>query len=445
VTRIRLLAGVVAVTTSLSACAWGQIGANAAHDSWNRWETSLTTANVGRLRIAWQAEESVAQLTPVMANGLVYAGHTNEVDAFAADGGTGCSGTPRTCRPQWTASFGHAVTNTSIAVVDGAHLFVTAVSGSGFELAAFDALGAAHCSGHPKRCSPVWTSTFGDNRFGYVMAPVVADGRVFVAYTGFTAGGLLVFDEAGRTACSGTPTTCAPTNVIPSTSGAGIPAIDGGWVYAGRSVDGGVFDESELASCGDSCVPSFHLAAEQPNVQGGLLYKVNASVEAYDATGRTNCGGTPVTCQPVWRATGLFSAGSTQYPTLAAGRLFVIGGNERQIGVFDAPGIRGCDTLASRNCSPLATIDLPGIGSASSATANLLFVSSWLGNSTHDVILSSYDVHGVEGCGGPPPTCTSVASLTLPGFVTTGQPAIAGGRIAIAGGSGALAVLTVAP
>ena len=94
------------------------------------------------------------------------------LSAFDAAGVTGCSGAPKTCTPLWTAepveggvSAGHRF------VVDGV-LYVI----SGRVLAAYDASGTTGCSGTPKTCEPLWTAEVGGSS-----TPAVVDG---VLYTG---------------------------------------------------------------------------------------------------------------------------------------------------------------------------------------------------------------------------------------------------------------------
>src|SRR5262249_57641177 len=72
-------------------------------------------------------------------------------------GGTGCSGTPKTCTPLWTGTTG-SITYSSPAVVGG----VVYVAGTDGKLYAFSANGTTGCSGTPKTCTPLWTAAIAE-------------------------------------------------------------------------------------------------------------------------------------------------------------------------------------------------------------------------------------------------------------------------------------------
>src|SRR6266540_1381756 len=114
----------------------------------------------------------------------------------------------------WTAPATGAY-QSSPAVVDG----VVYVGATG--LLAYDAAGVTNCSGSPTVCSPLWTGPTGDSIYA---SPAVDDGAVYVADNDTN---LYAFDAAGVTNCSGSPTTCSP--LWTGTAGGSLvssPAVD---------------------------------------------------------------------------------------------------------------------------------------------------------------------------------------------------------------------------
>ncbi|MGZ4759134.1 MAG: outer membrane protein assembly factor BamB family protein, partial [Acidimicrobiales bacterium] len=159
-----------------------------------------------------------------VANGLVYAADGSQIVAFDVNGSSGCSGSPNVCSPLWSTS-----PPTSLAyggpAVSGGTLFV---AGYGGTIYAYDAAGTNGCSGSPKTCSPMWSASVGDTR----NTPAVSNGIVYVANV---AGALRAFDATGATGCSGSPKVCTPLwTYAPSVSGyvvTGSPAGANGVVY----------------------------------------------------------------------------------------------------------------------------------------------------------------------------------------------------------------------
>ncbi len=195
------------------------------------------------------------------------------LDAYDANGVTGCSGTPKTCSPLWTAALESGNSNSSPTVANG----IVYISDRG-NLYAFDANGVTGCSGTPKTCSPLWSSPYGDADVGDAdqSSPAVANGVVYTGGYGF----LHAFDANGVTGCSGTPKVCSPL-----------------W---------STFSESVEESFGS------------PVVANGLVYYFGG---AYDANGVTGCSGTPKVCSPLWEF------GNGRSPAIANGVLYVSGGH----------------------------------------------------------------------------------------------------------------------
>jgi outer membrane protein assembly factor BamB len=120
-----------------------------------------------------------AESTPAVTNGILYDGTLDgHLYAFDAGGNTNCSGTPRTCNPLWIATAGMpGQLVSSPAVANGV---VYAGSGDA-SLYAFDAAGITGCSGTPKSCSPLWSAVTGA---GVYSSPAVANGMVYVGSIG---------------------------------------------------------------------------------------------------------------------------------------------------------------------------------------------------------------------------------------------------------------------
>ena len=168
--------------------------------------------------------------SPAVSGGVVYTeSNDDKLFAFDANGSTGCSGTPATCTPLWTAALSGTPDDSSPAVANGA---VYAPSST---LQAFDANGVTNCSGTPKTCTPL--RSYNVTVLG--SSPSVANGLVFIGSTTNASPkvfGVEAFDATGHADCSGTPTVCSPL-WTGATGGplTASPAIANGKVYADDS------------------------------------------------------------------------------------------------------------------------------------------------------------------------------------------------------------------
>jgi hypothetical protein len=153
----------------------------------------------------WRADLGAfaAGQAPAVANGLVYvATGTGVVRVFDAAGARGCSGTPLVCQPLWTANVGVKLGLTTAAVTgDGLFVVTRTDNVTPSKLYAFDASGVRGCTGSPATCTPLWSANTG----GPGAPPAIANHVVYVA--GAT---LQSFDARGETSCAGTPKVCAP-------------------------------------------------------------------------------------------------------------------------------------------------------------------------------------------------------------------------------------------
>jgi hypothetical protein len=267
----------------------------------------------------------------VVANGVLYVPGYGDgiapnlggayVAAFGTAGTTGCTGTPVICVPMWTTtglpvSSGNdsspAIANGVIYIADGA------------TLDAFAADGSTGCSGAPKVCAPLWTGAMSGNEVNSA-APAVANGIVYVDNP---LSGLYAFDATGTRNCSASATgkTCAPLWNAPSAKGSGgAPAVANGVVYYSGSGTLAAFDATAATNCpGTGAVKTCTRAplwasaplaagylASSPAVANGVIYVSSTGgaggVYAYDAAGSRNCSvsdtansGAAKECSPLW-------------------------------------------------------------------------------------------------------------------------------------------------
>ena len=211
--------------------------------------------------------------SPAVANGVVYASSAF-LYAFDAAGKTGCSGTPKSCVPLWTATKGGA--HSSPAVANG----VVYVSSD--KLYAFDAAGKTGCSGTPKFCAPLWSALDWRRR-------------------GFVAGGR----ERGR--------------VCRLRRSQVVCVRRGGERRVVRA------RRSRVPRCGPR--PRARVVVSSPAVANGVVYigSDDHKLYAFDAAGNAGCSGTPKSCAPLWTATTGNAVLSS--PAVANGVVYV--GSER--------------------------------------------------------------------------------------------------------------------
>ena len=298
--------------------------------------------------------------SPVVANGVLYVPGYGDgiapnlggayVAAFDAAGASGCQGTPTICVPMWTTT-GLPVSsgNDGSPAVAGGVLYIA----NGATLDAFAATGSTGCSGTPKVCAPLWSGTMSGKETN-TAAPAVANGIVYVSNS---LSGLYAFDATGTTNCStdSTGKTCAPLWNAPSPTYGGAPAVANGVVY---EITGGgklvAFDATAPTNCpGTGTVktcaraPLWTSAAltsgyltSSPTVANGVVYVASSGggMYAYDAAGSLDCAasdtansGTSTTakaCSPLWDVAGPGVVGGGS-PAVVNGVLFInVTGND---------------------------------------------------------------------------------------------------------------------
>lgn len=369
---------------------------------------------------------------PVESNGVVYVGETNgNLDAYDANGASDCSGTPNLCSPLWTGSTGANGAASAPAVANGV---VYIVSADGSTLSAFEANGTTNCSGTPKVCQPLWTAP---TTPGGDSSAVVADGVVYIGSYGTLNGGRVeAFNANGVTNCSGAPKTCQPLWTSSSKVGFSTPAVTNGVVYA-TGEDGMLyaFSANGTTDCSGTpitCDPLWtggggtsndNLSPGAPTVSNGVVYYESATnLYAFAAGSGTHCSGSPTTCSPLWTA----AFGGDYFPSLAVdnGILYASSGAEGFLETFDANGVTNCSGTP-KACTPLWSYNV-SVMSPPSVADGLVFIG--LFNGDPDIGVAAFDAGGVTNCSGTPKVCNPLWIGPTSNAVT-GPPAIANGKI----------------
>jgi outer membrane protein assembly factor BamB len=358
---------------------------------------------------------------------VVYVGASGggNLYAFSAAGTTGCSGTPKTCKPLWTGTTG-AIELSSPAVAGGV-VYIAATDG---KLYAFSAAGTTGCSGTPKICKPLWTAAIAGAGTVGQSSPAVAGGVVYVS----AATTLYAFSATGTTGCSGTPKVCTPLWTATGAGGVWSPAVAGGAVYVG--VGAGRLDAFSAAGttgCSGTppsrtCTPLWTAVTggngfTTPTVANGVVYFGSGDTKLYAfsaAAGSTHCSGIPKTCTPLWTAATGNSISSA--PAVAAGAVYVSSG-DGTLYAFSATGTTGCSGTP-KVCTPLWTAAGAG-GPSSPAVANGVVYDGAAGK------VYAFSAAGTTGCSGTPPsrTCTPLWTAATAGNTTYASPAVANGMV----------------
>ena len=216
--------------------------------------------------------------------------------------------------------------------------------------------------------------------------------------------------------------------------GVTVPAMDAQHVFftSGPKAGPGVlegFDGDGGPDCAGSprvCKPLWLAnlpmpVASGPIVGNGMVF-VGGNVSntwtvlGFDAAGVRRCSGTPVVCQPLWRASWsggtsnaalyLMTAGDTLFAT--AEDLRSSAGSPSSVFAFDMTGAHGCSGTAPTTCAALFSVASGGGVVYPSVAAGLLFVPRSDG-------VGAYDATGVSGCTGTPKVCQPLWRAATPG------------------------------
>jgi hypothetical protein len=336
----------------------------------------------------------------------------------STDTSIGPSDVPALMINDWTGSLGSMPLS---PIVVGNRVFVTA----GHELYAFDT------SPNPCAWPPVLTCALWQGAIPGGYAPAYANGVVYVS-TGDHR--VYAFDGAGTVGCSAG--TCLPLRTYDNGSAiVGPPVVVNGMLYVVTGAGLMAFDASGKTNCSGtpvSCTPLWTAPitdqglgdqdltemGSAPAVADGKVYVDGNSVYVFDAAGTTNCAGVPKVCNPLWTSPQVTETRPS--PVVANGVLFT------GTTAYDATGTVNCSGVP-KTCLPLFTLQASNLLISPPAVANgVVFLAA------HDGNLDAFDATGHTGCGGTPAVCTPLWTASAAG----GTPAVANGIVYVAGGIG---------
>ena len=432
--------GVVAL--AFGGCDWTTFGYDAALTHGSS-DTAMNNANVSTVKQLFTANGAYS--SPVESGGVVYAGgQKGNLYAFDANGVTGCSGSPDLCSPLWTGATGPIAYGTP-AVANGVVYVVSdASSTSASTLYAFDAKGAANCSGSPTVCQPLWIApTTGSAG----TAPDVVNGVVYIGGSSVEA-----FDAKGVTDCSGTPKVCQPLWTSRSNASFTSPAVASGVLYTTGGTTGNdkvfAYSANGTTNCSGTptvCSPLWTgtmgttSSTSAPAVANGVVYAESndAKLFAFDAGGVTDCSGTPTTCSPLWSAA---LNGSPQFgssPAVANGVVYAPSGT---LQAFDANGVTNCSGTP-KTCAPLWSYNVSVYAASPSLANGLVFIGSLSGSQSNGFDFMGFDAKGKVDCSGTTHVCNPLWTGVASGVLTY-SAAIANGKVYVADSSFSLGLAT---
>ena len=363
---------------------------------------------------------NVVVSSPAVTGGMVYVGSEDgKLYVFRQTPDATCSGVPLVCPPLWTATLGGPVLS-SPAVVNGI-VYVGAD-----KLYAFDATGTTNCSGVPKTCAALWTTGFLSG--GAEASPTISANNVLYVLGG--GGVFYAFDGAGTTNCGGTPKVCNPLWSVDlgGNDGRSSAAIANGMVYVG-SFTGRLYAFKNTSSCSGTCSPLWTAPMgtrvwSSPAVDNKVVYigSDDGNLYAFDGTGTTNCSGSPKTCAPLWTAaTGGLDI-SLSSPAVANGVVY-LGSTDGKLYAFDATGTTNCSGTP-KTCAPVWTAPTTAeIRHSSPAVANGVV---YVGSQDHN--LYAFAADGTTNCAGTPKTCSPLW-VAPTGAGISSSPTIANGWV----------------
>jgi outer membrane protein assembly factor BamB len=251
-------------------------------------------------------------------------------------------------------------------------------------------------------------------------SPATADGVVYIASTD---GKLYAFEAvAGACGIALCPLWSAPIGV----GGESSPAVERGVVYVG-SGDGKLyaFDAHGKTNCGGTpvtCSPLWTGAtggtvSSSPVVAANVVYvgSSDGMVYAFDARGATNC--TSGACVPLWRAS---TAGPVVSSPAVADGVVYVGSDDGKLYAFDKDGTTNCTLQV---CLPMWTGTTGGpVSSSPSFADGVVYVGS------QDGVLYAFDAAGQAGCTGTPRSCQPQWTGTTGGPIAS-STAVANGVV----------------
>ncbi len=330
-------------------------------------------------------------------------------------------------------------TNLSEPVVAVGRIYVNAQNDSFY---AFSASGASGCSGSPSSCSPLWGASIGAS--GPVAVLAVADGLVYGVGGVGNSWGVYAFDASGQSNCSGTPVVCNPLweAALPQGAVGGV-SVANGKIYALAEPAAStmeVFDASGSSNCSGTpkvCSPLWTAPFSGPlpgalSVSGNVAYATAGStVFAFDANGSTGCSGSPKVCAPLWQYT---ATSSISGPAVISGQTLYVDTTNivwikpnppvitGALEAFDANGVSGCSGTP-KTCTPLwqSGDTYPGVQSPTIANG-IAFVPLFGGGN-----VVAFDANGSSNCSGSPRICSPL--WTTSATTSGSSPVVVGGSV----------------
>ena len=212
--------------------------------------------------------------------------------------------------------------------------------------------------------------------------------------------------------------------IVPGANGQPVFEGDLGFVGVGSTLI--AFDRSGVTNCGGSpvvCSPLWSAplpATVSPtSVAGGVVYATvgsNNGLHAFEAAGQQKCSGTPKICLALWSTAG----GSYGSVIAAGGRITGLNFDSRRIESFDAKGTVNCSG-DPKVCEPMwRTVDLP-----MNHVPGGMAIS---GNRVFQVMQPSLLAFDLAGCTPNPSECAPLWTGPLDGY-SSAAPTVVGGRV----------------
>lgn len=440
---MRRIATVVVLTALvLSGCAWthqhgdaGQSGVNPA--------AGLDVADVVDLHEIWRSRDAVRYQALADADQIFAVqspdAYTQRIEVFAADGSTGCGGTPRTCDPVWVTAavaVGNAVHISEIGhpLLTDAYLVVPYEAAGQFVVSIYDRKGLQGCTGSgPRVCAPLGTAALFPHGPGNDSVAALTDGGGMIYAVGWYdsvqgSAPIAAIRLADLPGCASS-SACAPVWRASTNGSNHAPAFADGRLYVRTALGAAAYDAAGVEGCGSGiCSPlwtyEYTDAAHSVTVAHGRLIAAGPAA-ALDAAGNEGCGGVPRVCRPIWQADGSTVPGPFGPVVVTDDRVYVAGSSAGTPGVqaYDLDGLDGCTASAPRTCAPLWHLATTWYATNLVATGSVGIVGGTGGGAKSTTLAFRLD-----GAGCPPAAQGCTPLWTSP--LHLGAPvAVAGGRM----------------
>ena len=280
--------------------------------------------------------DGVVSQAPAVANGVVYVVTSDTLYAFAEH--------PSDDHPEalWTAVLGDSAHPFAPVVADGR----VYVADAGFgELRAFDANGVTNCSGNSTFCTPLWFASYG-TVFGPPAIDAKSAGGTGAVYLSVRNSGVdRVVVRSGAGSALGQSVALSSTSLSGPSLG-GTRVLVSGWSAGTATATVYAMDTSTLGIQWNSSSLGGPGAPTAVAVGGGHTFveTSDATLRAFKASG---CG-TSV-CAPLWSSgPGAVDANLTTPPTLANGVVFAVKGDDFNSG---RPGLFEIEAFDANGCN----------------------------------------------------------------------------------------------